>query len=97
MQHNGITIAPWEGRRAQQALEQVRRQHAPRRTPCVLCGQRIDYTRKGKADSLTVQHIKSRRDFPNLTWEPSNWAPAHKTCNLAAGAGGNTTDIGLTS
>lgn len=97
MQDNGIHVPPWEGRRAQDALEQVRQRHAPRHTPCVICRQAINYKRKGKADSLSVQHLRSRRDFPHLTWEPSNWAPAHKSCNSSAGAGGSSTDIGLTS
>lgn len=95
--HNGVTIAAWSGRRAADALEQVRRNHAPKRTKCVICHQRINYATKGRRDSLSVQHLRSRRDFPHLTWEPSNWAPAHLYCNIAAGPGGQSTDIGLTS
>lgn len=106
MTDNGITVPAWSGRRAQQALEQVRRDHRPggraatdrrRGTPCCICDMSIDYTSKGRPDSLTVQHVLSRRDYPHLTWEPSNWKPAHAACNYAAGADGGLTPLGITS
>jgi len=106
MRDNGLTVPAWSGRRAQAALEQVRTDHRPggpkaadpqRGTPCCICHMPIDYGAKGRPDSLTVQHVKSRRDFPHLTWNPSNWEPAHGQCNYAAGADGGLTPLGLTS
>lgn len=107
MRDNGLTVPAWSGRRAQAALEQVRTDHRPggpkatdrqRGTPCCECHMPLDYNSRGKPDSLTVQHVKSRRDFPHLTWEPKNWLPCHASCNYAAGADGvGMTGLGLTS
>ncbi|WP_366151313.1 HNH endonuclease, partial [Clostridioides difficile] len=36
--------------------------------------------------ACTVQHIKPRATHPHLTWEQSNWAPAHADCNTAQGS-----------
>lgn len=44
-----------------------------------------------------MQHLKSRKLFPELTWVPSNWAPAHKACNESAGSGDKPGLIGVTS
>ena len=33
-----------------------------------------------------VDHRVNRDQAPGLTWEPSNWAIAHRACNRAAGA-----------
>lgn len=106
MRDTGLSIPPWSGRRAQQALDQVRQDHKPggpkatnpqTGTPCVICGMAIPYESRGKPDSLTVQHVKSRRDFPHLTWDSRNHEPAHASCNYAAGADGGLTSLGLTS
>jgi len=103
---NGLTVPAWSGRRAQAALEQVRTDHRPggpkatdrqRGTPCCICGMDIPYDSRGKGDSLTVQHTKSRRDYPHLTWDARFWAPAHASCNYAAGADSGLTQLGLTS
>ncbi len=83
----GLTIPPWSGRAAQAALERVRAEGARAKAPCAICHLSIDYAlRYPHPQSCSVQHIKSRRDFPALTWEPSNWAPAHLDCNQSAGA-----------
>lgn len=106
MRDNGLTVPAWSGRRAQAALEQVRTDHRPggpkatdrqRGTPCCICGMNIPYDSRGKGDSLTVQHTKSRRDYPHLTWDARFWAPAHASCNYAAGADSGLTSLGLTS
>lgn len=99
---DGRDIPAWAGRRRQQALEDVRRWYGPHGrlagdgneqtgAPCVICEQRIDYSFRETDDSLSVQHVKSRRDYPELTWEPANWRPAHLQCNKAAGAGDSPT------
>lgn len=83
---DGSSIPDWSGRRAADALERVRSLGRRRRTPCHICGQKIDYSLPARHPlGCTVQHKKSRKHFPNLTWDPGNWAPAHKECNLSAG------------
>lgn len=77
-----LTIPTWSGPRAQKALEQVRAWGQSRDLPCALCGQPIDYSlRKPDQRSCSVQHIKPRRLYPQLTWDPTNWAPSHLGCN----------------
>lgn len=83
-----MTGPAWEGRRRAEALAYVKRLGRSRRLPCVLCGQRIDYALAyPDPASCSVQHVKSRLHFPNLTWVRSNWAPAHLVCNQSAGSG----------
>lgn len=51
---------------------------------CVICLQPIDYDLVyPNPGSCSVQHLKSRKRFPELTWARSNWAPAHLRCNQA--------------
>jgi hypothetical protein len=96
----GATIPPWSGRRAQAALAAVKANGAANRTPCVLCGKPINYTLVDPHPmSCTVQHTLSRKHHPERTWDPTNWAPAHKVCNQQAGPGPRvaTVDVGPTS
>lgn len=94
----GIEIPAWGGRRAQEALDAVRKRGRRGRTPCVICRQPIDYSLSGKdPDGCTVQHVKSRKLFPALTWDPKNWAPAHRSCNLSVGTGERDESPGVTS
>ena len=79
-------IPEWGGERAQRALDQVRRFGQLHSLPCCLCEQPIDYTlRHPHKQACTVQHVKPRSTHPHLTWEPSNWAPAHADCNSSQG------------
>lgn len=109
MTDTGLHVPDWSGRRAAAALEWVRQHYGPRGPlagpspddqrrghPCVICHQRINYSVRGKGDSLTVEHVKKRQHYPQLTWDRSNWRPAHASCNYAD-HGGTTLDIGLTS
>lgn len=78
----GKHIPDWSGRRAQRALEQVKRHGYQNNTPCCLCDQPINYTLPSTdPNGCTVQHVKPRSLFPHLTWDPTNWAPAHWLCN----------------
>lgn len=75
-------IPPWSGARAQKALEQVRSHGSKNEIPCWICKLEIDYRlRFPHPQACTVQHIKSRHQWPHLTWDPHNWAPAHADCN----------------
>lgn len=91
-----VNVPAWNGRRAAAALRQVKAAGRRERTPCVLCRQPIDYNLPSTdPDGCTVQHVKSRKLFPHLTWSPSNWAPAHKSCNSSAGTGENPMEPGV--
>lgn len=89
----------WGGRRANQALAHVRALGERHATSCIICGGAIDYRlRYPDPMSCSVQHILSRHHRPDLTWDPTNWAPAHLGCNREAGDGtSNPYDLGLTS
>ena len=83
----GGGIPRWEGRRRGTALQAIRKHGARNNLPCCICKQPIDYTLKyPDPNSVSVQHVIPRSVRPELTWEPSNWAPAHLTCNKAEGA-----------
>ena len=83
----GQHIPEWAGQAAQDALAKVRSYGQANDVACVICDQPIDYTlRHPHRQACTVQHVKSRLTHPHLTWEPSNWAPAHADCNSAQGS-----------
>lgn len=90
-------IPEWAGARAQTALDTIRRYGEGGNLPCVICQMPIDYSlRKPHKQAVTVQHIKPRSTHPHLTWEPSNWGPAHADCNSSAG-NGPALGLGVTS
>ena len=66
---------------------------------CYICCGPIDYALTYPHPmSCSVQHIKSRHHYPELTWDPTNWAPAHLTCNKEAGDGtSDPYNLGITS
>lgn len=98
MSTEGLTIPKWGGRRAVAALNLVKTNGRRKRTPCCICRQSINYSLPSTDPSgCTVQHIKSRKMFPALTWDPSNWAPAHKSCNESDGDGSTGEDTGVSS
>ena len=81
-------IRPWAGRAARDALRWVKTRGRAADAPCVICNQPIDYDLEYPSDaSCSVQHIKSRKHYPELTWVRTNWAPAHLLCNQSAGTG----------
>jgi hypothetical protein len=57
----------------------------------------IDYNLRERDDSLSVQHVKSQKWYPQLTWERTNWRPAHLLCNKSAGADNGLSGLGITS
>lgn len=95
--HQGGGIPQWGGRRTKTALQALKKRGKQTNTPCAICGQPIDYTLDyPDPNSCSVQHLIPRSVRPELTWEPSNWAPAHLTCNKAQGAKLQL-DLGVTS
>ena len=92
------SVPPWSGRRAQAALDRVRHDGQAAATPCAICDQPIDYRlRYPHPQSCSVQHLVARSVRPDLTWDPTNWGPAHLDCNKAAGDGTSDLNLGLTS
>lgn len=81
-----MDVPKWEGRRAQEALKTVKRIGKQRNQPCCICQQPINYNLPSTdPDGCSLQHIRPRKTFPHLTWDPNNWAPSHLACNKAAG------------
>ena len=60
----------WGGGRAAKAADYCKRVYG---WTCWLCGHAIE------PGDYSVDHVKERRHYPELTWEPSNWRPAHRT------------------
>ena len=93
-----MSIPPWSGRRARQALARVKARGRRDAEPCWRCKKPIDYDLEWPHPwSCSVGHIKSRRDWPELTWDPRNFAPEHLRCNQEAGAGPTAPDLGVVS
>lgn len=83
-----MQIPPWEGRARAEALRKVKARGARQGLPCCLCDKPIDYRLKYPDQrSCSVQHVKSRWEYPELTWDPANHAPAHLRCNWEAPKG----------
>lgn len=94
----GMNVPAWNGRRATEALNRVKALGRRRKSPCWECGQPIDYSLPSThPDGCTVQHVKSRKLFPELTWDPANHRPCHKACNESAGHEGTPDKRGVTS
>ena len=97
MDMDGLYVPPWSGRRRADALLRVKAEGRRRESTCCICKQSIDYSLAyPHPQSCSVQHLKSRKTYPHLTWDPSNWAPAHLDCNKAAGLV-EETGMGVTS
>jgi hypothetical protein len=87
MQEDTVQVRPWSGRAAQDALRWTKARGRRENLPCIICGQPIDYDLPSTDDmGCSVQHIKSRFEHPELTWDRTNWAPGHLACNKKAGA-----------
>lgn len=85
---HGVHIPDWSGRRRAEALAWIKAKGRRENLPCCICDQTIDYQLEyPHPQSCSVQHLKSRKVFPHLTWERSNWAPSHLSCNKSAGEG----------
>ena len=68
------------------ARRRVTRQVRARNEPCCICSQPIDYTLHWPNPlSFSVQHLKSRKARPDLTFDVSNCMAAHLNCNQSQG------------
>ena len=70
----------WGGGRAKKARDYCKRVYG---YTCWLCGHEI------AEDDYTVDHVVERSIAPHLTWEPSNWRPAHGRKHPEIGCPGN--------
>lgn len=94
---NGMHIPEWSGRARADALAKVKADGRRSERPCVICEQPIAYDLEyPHPQSCSVQHVRSRKAYPQLTWDPTNWAPAHLDCNQSAGTR-EQRGLGLTS
>lgn len=50
---------------------------------CWLCGRAI------AEDDYTIDHVLDRKRYPHLTWDRSNWKPAHGRKHPEWGCPGN--------
>ena len=93
---DGRRVPAWAGRRKVEALARVKAEGRRAKAPCLICTQPINYDLEHPhPQSCSVQHVKPRSTHPHLTWEPSNWAPAHLDCNKSDGARGSSVASGL--
>ncbi|HET6874664.1 MAG TPA: hypothetical protein VFH70_07790, partial [Acidimicrobiales bacterium] len=64
------------------------------------CGREVT-----EDEAWVIGHIKSRAEHPELTWEPTNWRPEHRSCSDRTGqsvviararaAAGSTPELGV--
>ena len=72
---------PWVGRRATQARRQCMTIHG---FTCWLCGRQIT-----DESDYSVDHVIPRSIAPELTWDVTNWRPAHLAKHPEFGCPGN--------
>jgi len=66
-------VREWSGRAVMQARAYV---ITTLPAPCGQCGEPVH-----PADAWVVGHKIARAVRPDLTWEPSNWRPEHRSCS----------------
>lgn len=91
-------IQPWGGRRAQTVTAEFRAECEAADARCWLCQQPIDYVAERPApDAFELDHFYPRSEFPELTWEPSNFRASHASCNQARGKRDHPAALGPTT
>ena len=92
-----MSYKPWTGGNTTVALRECKAAWSETDERCVICKQPIDYQLKYPSpESCSIEHVKPRAEFPELIWDPANWAPAHLRCNTQKGRG-TAVDLGITS
>lgn len=93
MPSSGIHSSAYQRNRAAKRDEWKRRGRR-----CAICGEPIDYDLPNTdPNHFQLDHIKSRDKFPDLEFDPLNWAPAHASCNKHKSNGETPASIGRTS
>jgi 5-methylcytosine-specific restriction endonuclease McrA len=70
-------------RRWRELAAKFRAYCAPRKFPCWLCTEPIDYQLRTGPWCFETDHAKPRKTFPHLMFEWSNLRPSHRRCNRA--------------
>lgn len=92
-----LDVKPWSGKQRTMVLRECKVLWEREKLPCSICHQPIDYGLEyPDGRSCSIEHIKSRSMYPELTWDATNWAPAHLDCNRQNNNQDNL-DIGVTS
>lgn len=82
----------------QSARAQKKREWKAARRKCHICGMPIDYSlTKDDPEHFQLDHIKSKKLFPELERDPLNWAPSHASCNKNKHKNTATQGVGGTS
>lgn len=76
-----MTVPAWVGGRSQRARRQCQQMYG---WTCHLCGKPITDPK-----DYSVDHVIPRSVAPALTWDPSNWRPAHLGKHPDLGCPGN--------
>lgn len=76
-----MTNHAWVGRRATLARKECQRIYG---YTCHLCGRQIT-----DDSDYSVDHVIPRSVRPDLTWDPTNWRPAHLGKHPEFGCPGN--------
>ena len=71
----------WGGGRASKARAQLQITIDQGSAICSKCGRAV-----APGQLWDVDHRVNRDQAPGLTYEPTNWAVAHRSCNRSAGA-----------
>ena len=88
----------WQTRRAQNLRNDYRDQCEEANAPCWLCGQPINYHAAANTpNAFELDHFLPQDDYPELALEPSNFRPAHCSCNRARGKREAPTALGPTT
>lgn len=93
-----MDIPEWTGRLRRKTTAAYKKRCQEIGARCWLCEQPIDYTAPpGTTNAFELDHFYPRADYPELTWEETNFRPAHASCNRARGKRDAPTALGPTT
>lgn len=93
------TRNPGRQGRGHRRYKLIKKQQRARGLPCWICGGDIDYSvTDGSTElSFTYDHLEPWATSPELRFDPSNGASAHRKCNDARGKNEPIPELGTTS
>jgi 5-methylcytosine-specific restriction endonuclease McrA len=81
-----VTSDPRSHRRYREQVAEVRARWAAQDRRCFICSQPIDYDLPATEEwGCTVEHIVPLSKDRDQHYNPRNWAPAHRRCNVSQG------------
>lgn len=80
-------------------VRKMKAEWAALNAPCWLCGFEINYdiTDPNDPGHVEADHLFSRKDRPDLMYNPANLRPSHRSCNQAKGSELVSNDLGVLS